>query len=515
MAETPSPVQKFYYQTVLKPKFQIEMEQLGTAASQYHNYILALSCLKKAAGPGVDPLDVAEFASRWKNVQEILNWPTRVYLKQKGVPVPTSPSLTPTNAVRSIGERVAPPIRPDGETLFPSATRISLFDITQSLNFGTQLIAQMTPLLGKFRMDAAQQICWSDRSVVPENNKEAVLKILDSTDNPKTILQQAEQSKKSFEAKWGEVAHFAKELDSIDKEINQKATSPEVQSPETPVLPRSRPLNSLGIGQPFQQQQILQTQQMFQLQQLQQQQKLRQQASERQQGLLKESQERLQQNLRQQQERMEQQTRNQQHDLECQQQMLHQQQDQMRQQQTVREQQRNTQERFNRHQSEERVKLEIRERAQIANNLSARHGISITGQGLAQKENQNALRNQMLHAAKQPVESRPVPTQPGQLPMERARPHSLLGSIKTGLSHIFSGGNHFAHRPAPISFGPHAGGPGHPANLGGSTGGQTGRGSGIKIGPGFSGLRPINYTICYGPSNNGGGAMVCHSFSHR
>lgn len=184
----PSGTQKAYYLTILLPMWRGQLDQLTSAEREYRNHLLAVECLRKAKGPGADPLRIVDFCKKWK------------------IPL-TLPVVGPTALLRKAGKAVGG---------WPSPAAI--FDPTGAINMGIKVIAHMGPLLGKIQMKNACLYALDDK-VIPKGDQSSVLGILEMSGTPQLFMNNVKKSKDKVSRVWKETIELANKMEPIRKEL--------------------------------------------------------------------------------------------------------------------------------------------------------------------------------------------------------------------------------------------------------------------------------------------------------
>jgi len=185
---TPSSAQKLYYLTILLPMWRGQLDQLAIAEREYRNYLLAVECLRRAKGPGVDPLRIVKFCKEWK------------------IPL-TLPIIGPTALLRKIGKAAGG---------WPSSAAI--FDPTNAINIGIKVIAQMAPLLSRIQMRNACLYALDDK-VVSKGEQSSVLELLESSKTPQILMNKLKASRDKVERIWKETIVLAEKMEPIRQEM--------------------------------------------------------------------------------------------------------------------------------------------------------------------------------------------------------------------------------------------------------------------------------------------------------
>ncbi len=188
-----SAAQKFYYIGVLQPLWLGQLDQLGDAQREYRYHLLAVECLRRAKGPGADPLRISEFCRTWK------------------IPA-TLPVIGPTALLRKIGRLAGG---------WPSAAAI--FDPTGALNLGFKVIGAMAPLIGKIQMRNALLFAIDD-SVVESGDQGDVGSILEGCKTPQELINRLQGAKNKVERVWKETTALAEKMEPIRKEVGLPET---------------------------------------------------------------------------------------------------------------------------------------------------------------------------------------------------------------------------------------------------------------------------------------------------
>lgn len=199
-----------WYRHVMVPVWKKQQLDLVRAGVDYRRHLLAAECLRRAKGPGGDPLKVAEFCVRWRWAMTLsFIGPTALIRKLgkssrllgefiaalKGV---GGPGLKlPTTAYW--GARTGP-----GQALSTAWPQIAIFDITNSINVGVKLIAAMMPLMARLQMHNAELISL-DEKVVPKGDKAAVGQILQRARMPQPLMRAVDGSLKYYVKTWAAV----------------------------------------------------------------------------------------------------------------------------------------------------------------------------------------------------------------------------------------------------------------------------------------------------------------------
>jgi len=190
----PSNTQKAYYLTILLPMWRGQLDQLAATQREYRNHLLAVACLRKAKGPGVDPLRISDFCRKWK------------------IPL-TLPMIGPTALLRKAGKLAGG---------WPSAAAI--FDPTGAINMGIKVIAQLGPLLGRIQMRNACLYALDDK-VVPKGDQSSVLGILELSRTPQNLMNKVKKSKNKVSQVWKETISLAEKMEPIRQELGLPETT--------------------------------------------------------------------------------------------------------------------------------------------------------------------------------------------------------------------------------------------------------------------------------------------------
>lgn len=199
-----------WYKFVMIPLWRNQQKELIRAGVHYRWHLLALECLKRAKGPGGDPLKVAEFCAKWQWAMTMpIIGPTALIRKLgkssgllgeliaalKGV---GGPGLKlPSTA--HWGTRLGP-----GQALSSAWPQIAVFDITGSINIGVKLIAAMSPLIAKLQMKQAELYIF-DSKVVPPGDMGQVGQIIQRAGMPMSLMKSAKESQMNYVNAWSEV----------------------------------------------------------------------------------------------------------------------------------------------------------------------------------------------------------------------------------------------------------------------------------------------------------------------
>jgi hypothetical protein len=180
----PSAAQKLYYATILVPLWRGQLDEVGRLAREYRVHLLALECLRRAKGAGIDSVKVSEFCRKWE------------------FPLAT-PFISPTALLKELLKK--------GIGLSGVGT---VFDITGAIGKGVKIMAEMGPLLEKLQMQSALLFAFEDK-VVPAADQTDVGQIIESSATPKALFDKAKTSKDRLEAKWREVTDQAEKMEAI------------------------------------------------------------------------------------------------------------------------------------------------------------------------------------------------------------------------------------------------------------------------------------------------------------
>jgi hypothetical protein len=178
--------QKLYYAAVLMPLWRGQLDELGRIANEYRTYLLALECLRRAKGSGIDSVKVAEFCKKWK------------------VPM-TMPFISPKDLLKTLIERTF-------------RLPLAVFDITGAINAGIKIMAEMGPLLERLQMQQALLIAFDD-NVVAKSDQTDVGQILESSRSARALYDNASRAKDRLEAKWKEIRDQAAKMEAIRAEL--------------------------------------------------------------------------------------------------------------------------------------------------------------------------------------------------------------------------------------------------------------------------------------------------------
>lgn len=167
-----------YYSLVLKPLLEGLWDQLSRKVNEHRYHLLALACLRKAAGPGGDPIEVARFCKKYK-----------------------LPLTLPVVGLisRTIGK----------------------LDITGATKLGVKIIAAMLPLLTKIRMNNAMLYAL-DESIVPSSDTTDVGEILESAKSPKDVADKAKQKASEVKKLKADIERYVVKLKGIEAELGVK-----------------------------------------------------------------------------------------------------------------------------------------------------------------------------------------------------------------------------------------------------------------------------------------------------
>jgi len=167
--------EKLYYLVVLKPMMEGLWSELHRKVLEHRHHLLALACLAKAAGPGVDPIAVSDFCKKYE-----------------------LPLTMPV-----IG-------------LIPRLLR--KVDITGAVKNGIRIMAAMGSLLRKIRLRNATLYAL-DKSIVPSADSGAVGMILESASSPKEVVDAAKQKAAEVMKLRADVERYAAKLKRIEAEL--------------------------------------------------------------------------------------------------------------------------------------------------------------------------------------------------------------------------------------------------------------------------------------------------------
>jgi len=168
---------RLYYILILKLLLKGLWDQLQQKVQEHRHYLLALSCLAKAAGRGGDSLKVAQFCKKYKLV---LTMPVV--------------GLIPRLLKR-----------------LPNVYAVTM---------GIKIIAAMTPLLTKIRMRNAQLFAL-DTSIVPEADTSDVGIILESAESPRAVMQAAKKKGVEVDRLKKKVERYSARLKRIETSLRK------------------------------------------------------------------------------------------------------------------------------------------------------------------------------------------------------------------------------------------------------------------------------------------------------
>lgn len=199
-----------WYKIVMVPLWKNQQAELVRIGVQYRWHLLAMECLRRAKGPGGDPLKVAEFCAKWKWAMTLpVIGPTALIRKLgkssgllgeliaalKGV---GGPGLK-LPATAHWGTRLGP-----GQALSTAWPQIAVFDITGSINIGVKIMAAMVPLLAKLQMKQAELFVF-DPKVVPTGDAAQVGRILQRAGMPSSLMKSLKDSQMGYVNAWSQV----------------------------------------------------------------------------------------------------------------------------------------------------------------------------------------------------------------------------------------------------------------------------------------------------------------------
>jgi hypothetical protein len=184
----PSDTQKTYYYLFLLPMWRGQLDKLLDAERNYRYHLLAVECLRKAKGPGVDPLRISEFCRKWN------------------IPL-TTPLIGPTDLLRKIGKAT-------GGWLSAAA----MFDPTSAIKYGIKVMAHMGPLLGKIQMNNACLYAL-DNKIIPKGDQVSVLEILELSRTPQILMNNVKKSINVVNQVLKETSDLAEKMENIRLEL--------------------------------------------------------------------------------------------------------------------------------------------------------------------------------------------------------------------------------------------------------------------------------------------------------
>lgn len=166
---------KLYYLMILKPLMAGLWDQLHQTVEEHRHHLLALACLRAAAGPGADPLKVVAFCKRYK--------------------LPLTLPVVGLIA-RTVGK----------------------LDVTRAVSTGIKIIAALGPLLGKIRVRNATLIAL-DTSIVPTGDTTQVGSILEGASSPKEVIAATKRKAAEVRKKTAEVERYAAKMKAVEKRL--------------------------------------------------------------------------------------------------------------------------------------------------------------------------------------------------------------------------------------------------------------------------------------------------------
>jgi hypothetical protein len=173
---------------ILVPMWRGQLDKLLSAQRKYRQYLLAVACISRAAGPGADPLALVEFCRAWQ------------------LPL-TAPLVGPVALLRKAGK------------LFGVVTpSVAALDPTGAINTGTKILARLGPLFSAIRMEGALAESLDDR-VVPKTEQAPVQAILSDARTPQAVQQGAQAALTSLQSVWKETIEMARKMEDARVQV--------------------------------------------------------------------------------------------------------------------------------------------------------------------------------------------------------------------------------------------------------------------------------------------------------